>query len=163
MQTSPLRCHWGWIGKWVYMGPIPFPIITSSPLFLTDPLAPQDQVTRWSSLKTTGVWNLHVPNGIQDPCTPSLAVNNIYSRCEWTSSAVVIFLFFKPDVITVPFAIYLMEIEKHGRSQFVRNFKQSIMSQTKNQHCHFTWPLAVLYRWKLTIHAVICSDSRGLH
>ena len=83
-------------------------------------------------------------DGIQEPRTLSAAVNIVYSRRDQTSSAVVIYLFFKPDFITVPFAIYLMEIEKHRRSQFVHNFKLSIMSSIKNEHCLITCPLAVL-------------------
>lgn len=50
-----------------------------------------------------------------------------------------------PCVITTPFAIYLIEIEELGRSQFVHDFRTPFV----------TWTLAVLYRLTLAAPATL--------
>lgn len=63
-------------------------------------------------------------------------------------------------------AIYLMEIEKHGRSQIIHKFNvinRSDKPLNKKEHCFITRQLAVLCQLKLVTCAptlLVCTDVR---
>lgn len=127
-----------------------FPVLPL-PLLFDCPLAPQQIVTRSSG------WNLPPWSGtaLQDPRTASVAADGVYVNTrDWTLQTRRLQLWWfllrysgNPGIITMPFAIYLIKMEKHGFSQFVRNFSPSIVSSHKKEQCVVTRPLAGLYSY----------------
>lgn len=113
-----------------------FPVLPL-PLLFDCPLAPQQIVTRSSG------WNLPPWSGtaLQDPRTASVAADGVYVNSrDWTFQTRRLQLWWfllrysgNPGIITMPFAIYLIKMEKHGFSQFVRNFSLSIVSSHKKR------------------------------
>lgn len=39
-----------------------------------------------------------------------------------------------PDIITIPFPIYLLETEKYGHLQFIHNFRLAVKSSNKKDN-----------------------------
>ena len=117
-------------------GPIPFPSFYPCPLFLNEPSPLRTEI--WGNVIEISAYEMGQAFATLKCHQMTLMVFTLWLDISNMVSSTVISFPGSPVIITMPIAINLMKIEKHGRSQFVHNFMTSIKPSYYKEHCFVT-------------------------
>ena len=106
------------------------------PLFLNEPSPLRTEI--WGNVFEISAYEMGQAFATLKCHQMTLMVFTLWLDISNMVSSTVISFPGSPVIITMPIAIYLMKIEKHGRSQFVHNFMTSIKPSYYKEHCFVT-------------------------